>query len=62
MTVEDLTQWLQFTAALLIFTGFAVALMPVGSCDSCPHCRNQRVPTCPIHRCPRSMCERMHKE
>ena len=76
MTLEELTvayQNLQqistFAAGMLLLVGLYLALAPIGSCDRCAHCKQERVnrtPRGPITYCrqhnrPRSECEQEHR-
>ena len=58
-----------FTAGLLIVVGVLLAAMPIGTCDKCAHCRQQRtkssgrgpVTYCRQHNKSRSECEDEHR-
>ena len=61
-------QWVTLCAFVLLGVGIYLALAPVGSCDRCAHCRQERMDRglgattmCPQHGTPRTECREEHR-
>lgn len=67
-----------FVAGMLGIGALYLALAPIAECDRCVHCRAERAkatdaasrrlfgmtddPTCPLHKIPRSTCQKQHED
>ena len=64
LAYRNLQELTSFVAMTLIGVGIALALLPVGSCDRCAHCRQERLAqhgTCPQHGKPYPECRDEHR-
>lgn len=66
-----MTDWLQFTALVLLFVGVVLWFLPVDECSRCAHCTKERLERaeqrrltsyCFQHKGVRSECDAQHKE
>ena len=51
-------QYVGMLGALLVAVGAVMAMLPVGQCDRCQHCRNERLGRPQVTNCP--CCRGMH--
>lgn len=66
-TYASLQQMTTFVIVVLLVVGLFVKVAPIGECDKCVHCREERANAvrdtfCPLHRRPRSLCEDQHRD
>ncbi len=61
--LSNVQQWSTLSALVLIGVGFVLALLPVGVCDKCQHCRAERLQStlCSQHHLPKTECRDQHR-